>query len=295
MRSLVTVILGAAVATMLAGCPSSESPEAATSASNNHDHGHAHDHGHDHPDHGPHGGDLIELGNEQYHAELVHDEEAGTITVYVLDGAAVNQVAIDAAEVRINLVHDGSPEQFILQADPEASDEDGKSSRFISSDEELEQHLHDSTKPRLSLKIDGTQYSGEIVHDHDHAHSHAHDDALVWRRKDIKHNGFVIKLGHHAAHLHAGERVEPAVSVTRDGEPVDDAEVFNALVSTDGTAVIAEEVATVYEPTADEEPAHYAQGALSIPPNMEEIAIRYRIVLPGDGGELTQDVTIDLE
>mgnify|MGYP006188166609 CR=1 FL=1 len=28
--------------------------------------------GHAHPSHGPHGGDLIELGNEEYHAELVH-------------------------------------------------------------------------------------------------------------------------------------------------------------------------------------------------------------------------------
>lgn len=27
---------------------------------------------HAHPTHGPHGGDLIELGNEEYHAELVH-------------------------------------------------------------------------------------------------------------------------------------------------------------------------------------------------------------------------------
>ena len=294
---ILVAVLGASTAIWLAGCPSSDSasdsdrsPDEPTSSDD-----HGHDHGHDHPDHGPHGGDLIELGNEEYHAELVHDEEAGTITIYVLDGSAAKTVAIDAAAVTINLVHEGTPEQYALSATPGDGDAEGKSSRFVSEDEALERNLHAATNPRLSLKIDGKPYSGDIVHDHDHGDSHSHDDALVWRLENVSHNGFVIHLGHHASHLHAGERVEPAVSVTLDGEPVADAEVFNALVSTDGTAVVAEEVATVYEPTTDEEPAHYAQGELLIPPSMDKIAIRYRIVLPGDGGELTKDVTIELE
>lgn len=65
--------------------------------------------------------------------------------------------------------------------------------------------------------------------------------------------------------LHAGEEVEPAVSITRNGEPVSDSRVFNALFSADGKTQLAKEVATVYEPTTAEEPAHYAQGTLAIP------------------------------
>src|SRR5688572_17504984 len=62
---------------------------------------------HSHAAAGPHGGDLIGLGNEEYHAELVHDEAAGSVTLYVLDSAAKASVPIDATEVTINLTHDG--------------------------------------------------------------------------------------------------------------------------------------------------------------------------------------------
>lgn len=63
----------------------------------------------------------------------------------------------------------------------------------------------------------------------------------------------------------AGQEVEPAVSITRGSQPVSDAQVFNSLLSADGTTILAEEVATVFEPTTPEEPAHYAQGGLAVP------------------------------
>ena len=44
-----------------------------------HDHGdHGHDHAHDHA-HGPHGGEIIEIGDEEYHAEYLKTDD-GTIT-----------------------------------------------------------------------------------------------------------------------------------------------------------------------------------------------------------------------
>ena len=80
---------------------------------------------HAHPTEGPHHGDLIELGNEEYHAELIHPEdhdddahasensEAGHehagITIYILDSSAKEMVAIEASEIAINLSHDGNP------------------------------------------------------------------------------------------------------------------------------------------------------------------------------------------
>lgn len=134
------------------------------------------DHGHAHPTEGPHHGDLIELGNEEYHAELVHDETAGTVTIYVLDGGAVQQVPIKAAEVTINANRDGTPVQFQVPASPDESDPEGKSSRFVSSDQELAEHLdEEGADARLVLTINGKSYRGEIAHNHDHGHDHAHE------------------------------------------------------------------------------------------------------------------------
>ena len=132
--------------------------------------------GHAHPTEGPHHGDLIELGNEEYHAEILHDEDAGTVTIYVLNGAATEQVPIEATEVTINVKHDGKPEQFKLSASPDNNDPQGKSSRFVSSDEELAHHLdEEGAEPRLVLTINGKSYRGVITHDHHHDHEgHAH-------------------------------------------------------------------------------------------------------------------------
>ena len=134
--------------------------------------------GHAHPSEGPHHGDLVELGNEEYHGEVVHDEEHGTLEIYILDGSATKQVAIDATALTINVTHDGKPEQFTLAAKPDDGDETGKSSRFVSEDKELAEHLdEDGTNPRMVVKINGKSYRGEIKHDHDHeGHDHEHDD-----------------------------------------------------------------------------------------------------------------------
>lgn len=261
--------------------------------------------GHDHPTKGPHGGELIELGNEEYHAELLHpaghDEgDAEVVTVYILDGSAKKTVDIEATEITMNLKHDGKPEQFKLAASPDAGDAEGKSSRFISRDKELLEHFREEEiECRLVAMINGKSYNGQLHHHHDgheHAggHKHAGDDALIWRR-DVEHAGFAIRLGHHSKHLHAGEPVEPAISMTRDGKPVSNAKVFNSLVANDGKSVVAKEVATVYEPPTKDEPAHYAQGTLTIPKDVQRIVIRYRIVLPNDAGEVTYDVPVNVE
>ncbi len=127
---------------------------------------------HAHPSEGPHHGTLIELGNEAYHAELVHDDTS--VTVYVLDASASKTTPIDAVEVSINLVHDGKPLQFKLAAAPESNDPPGKSSRFsIQSAELIEELEHAHSTPKLSVMIEGKSYRGEIHHDH-HGHDHDH-------------------------------------------------------------------------------------------------------------------------
>ncbi|QDT16562.1 hypothetical protein [Alienimonas californiensis] len=163
-------VLALAVSAAFVGCaPEEDEPLAMDDAPPALADDHAgHDHG-AHPTEGLHGGGLIELGDEEYHGELIHDEAAGTVTIYILDAHVEAAVPIDAAEVTVMVVHDGNRESFKLAADPDAGDPEGKSSRFVSSDAELAEHLdHEGETAKLMVKIDGRSYSGDIAHDHDH-------------------------------------------------------------------------------------------------------------------------------
>ena len=172
---LFTLVLASATIGFV-GCKESgttvetNAPPATVDTNDDHD-----DHaGHAHPTEGPHHGGLIELGNEEYHAELVHDEDTGSVTIYVLNAAATEQVPIESTEVTINVKHDGKPEQFKLAASPDANDPQGKSSRFVSTDAELGEHLdEEGADPKLVLTINGKSFRGTIAHDHDHeGHDH---------------------------------------------------------------------------------------------------------------------------
>jgi hypothetical protein len=129
---------------------------------------------HDHPDHGPHGGDLIELGDDGYHAELV-ERDGDEIWVHLLGSDAKTAVPIDAEKLRINLVDHGNPRQFELAALPAEGDPAGQSSRFRSADPELWRLLHrEHATARLAVVIDGKQYLGTLEHERGHAHHHDH-------------------------------------------------------------------------------------------------------------------------
>lgn len=124
---------------------------------------------HEHPDHGPHKGDLIELGKEEYHAELVHPEDGGAkaVTIYILDSSATKQVPIDAKTVALNMQHEGKPEQFTLNASPDEGDPEGQSSRFTSEDPELLAHFaEDHVHGELVVKIKDNSFRGELAHEH---------------------------------------------------------------------------------------------------------------------------------
>jgi hypothetical protein len=147
---------------------------------------------------------LIELGNEEYHAELVHPkvhdadahphehgdeghkegghkeghaghDHAG-IVIYILDGSDKEAVAIEATDITLNLGHDGKPEQFKLVAMPTDTDPVGKSSRFASDDKDLLERFHEEeVDGTLVLKFNGKSYRGKVTHDHEHGHEgHSH-------------------------------------------------------------------------------------------------------------------------
>jgi hypothetical protein len=166
--------LCAVVALGLAGCgrnssPSSGNMETAGPPATS-DAGREHAHESD----GPHGGTILELG--EYHAELVHDDAAGTVTVYVLDGAAAENVPVDATEAAINLTHDGQGEQFKLAAAPVEGEPAGWSLRFVSSDAELAEELDHAGAAAFVVTINGKPHRGSIEH-HEHANEHDHDHA----------------------------------------------------------------------------------------------------------------------
>lgn len=157
---------------LIAGCNNATPPAAPPTKPEVHSEGDGHKHAEGHAEVGPHNGHLIELGKEEYHAELVHDEKAGKVTIYVLDKEAKAAVAITATELTINLKHDGKGEQFKLAAAPQDGDGEGKSSRFASEDKELAEDLdHKGVEARLVIEIEGKSFTGDIKHDHG-AHSH---------------------------------------------------------------------------------------------------------------------------
>ncbi len=159
-----TAILGIfALAILTAGCQNSQDTKPDGNAANTPA---ADGDAHAHATEGPHHGHLIELGQEEYHAELTHDEKTHKVTVYLLDGAAKSSVATESQELSINLVVEGRPVQFTLPAAPLASDPPGQTSRFELVDETLcDAWDVPQVKGRLNVSIDGNVFSGTIEHD----------------------------------------------------------------------------------------------------------------------------------
>ena len=129
-----------------------------------------------HPTEGPHGGHLIELGNEEYHAELLHDEQTHTVTVHLLDAAGKQPVAAGQPEIIIQLLQDGQFVSYTLKAVPEEGDAAGTASEFQTVDEALCDALshEDEIRGRLQATVGEGQYTGTIEHSgHDHeGHGH---------------------------------------------------------------------------------------------------------------------------
>ncbi|MCG6156369.1 hypothetical protein [Rubinisphaera margarita] len=266
-----------------------------TTSSSEEDHGHPHEEaegGHSHGE-GPHGGTVADWGGGTYHVEFTVDHDEKSATVYVLGEDQKTPVPVAAESVLLNIKDPAF--QVTLEPAPLNGETDGKASRFTGKHESL--GIVREFAGTISAEVEGTPYAGnfaEEAHGHGHGHSHGVDDALVWEGEPETHAGMTILLGHHGQHLHAGEEVEPAVAITRDGQPVADAKVFNALINGEDKSVIAAEVPTVYEPETPEEPAHYAQGGLMIPAGAKNVMIRFRIV-PAGAEPVTYDVPIAVE
>ena len=61
----------------------------------------------------PHGGTAVELGNEEFHLELVLNPATGRLTAYVLDGHLENFVRIQASTFEID-AHDATGQRSLI-------------------------------------------------------------------------------------------------------------------------------------------------------------------------------------
>lgn len=81
----------------------------------------------------PHGGTLVELGEEFAHVELVLDQASGTLTAYTLDGEAEQAVRLTQGSMELNLVPpNGPPTNVTLNgvANSLTGETDGETSQF---------------------------------------------------------------------------------------------------------------------------------------------------------------------
>lgn len=129
---------------------------------------------HAHPAHGPHGGDLIELGKEEYHLELVHDEKAGVVAFYLLDSSAKKVLASPAKEIYVNIKAAGKGKQYKIAPSPQPNDPKDNYSCYSTKDKELIETLDKhGIQASVVINIAGKQYIGKVEHHHPHDHGPA--------------------------------------------------------------------------------------------------------------------------
>jgi hypothetical protein len=107
---------------------------------------------------GPHGGAIVELGNEEYHGEVVVDGKTHTLTVYLFGPDAKTPAPIAAAEVTVTTEDD---KKLVLKA---VDAKDGKASQFQLDDKSQVEALVDAGYLHGSLQFDadGKPYHGGI-------------------------------------------------------------------------------------------------------------------------------------
>jgi hypothetical protein len=124
---------------------------------------------HQHGDEGPHGGHLVELGEEEFHAEVVLDVKTKAVSVYILSSDPHTAAPVDAKEVVLELTIDGKTAPHVAKPSPQKDDSAGKSSRFILVDDpDVKAKIDDEheLEGHVKVAINGKLYSGEITHEH---------------------------------------------------------------------------------------------------------------------------------
>jgi len=109
---------------------------------------------HAHPP-APHGGELLDLGENEYHLEMIHDHDGGNVTVYVLGKDLKTPIPVEMPV--INLQTKGGPVQVTLTAISLGAE--GKSDGWKGSHEGLKADPWDG---RIRVKIGEKTYQSSL-------------------------------------------------------------------------------------------------------------------------------------
>ena len=112
---------------------------------------------------GPHKGIVVEWGDEEYHPEIVVDQKAGTVTVYVYgnhdDLHKKKLKAIDSKT--LTLVLKTTPATTVkLEAAPEKDDPKGSSTKFTAKNDVFTKDV--KWEGTISGKVGTKPYSGDF-------------------------------------------------------------------------------------------------------------------------------------
>lgn len=112
---------------------------------------------------GPHGGTVVEWGEEEYHLELVTDAKAGTATVYVYgtheDFKKKTMKAIDAKSLTL-VLKGATPTTVKLEPAPEKDDPKGSSTKFTAKHDVFTKDM--KWEGTISGKVGTKPYSGDF-------------------------------------------------------------------------------------------------------------------------------------
>lgn len=111
----------------------------------------------------PHGGTAVELGEEEFHLELVLDRASGRLTAYILDSHLENFVRIQAStfEIEAKIAASARPLIFQAVADQSTGEKVGDTSMFEVTADWLKSV--ESFDGKLNgLEIKGKRYSGVV-------------------------------------------------------------------------------------------------------------------------------------
>ena len=113
--------------------------------------------GHHHEHAAPHGGKLVEIGEELAHLEVVWKAETGDLRIYVLDGEARNGVPL--TQVAMKLKVDQQNYELAAQSNSLSGEKPGNSSEFAGKLESLKnQSTWKGVVERVELK--GQKFDG---------------------------------------------------------------------------------------------------------------------------------------
>jgi hypothetical protein len=161
---------------------------------------------HSHPP-APHGGEVQEMGQDEYHLEMIHDHDGGHVTVYVLEKDLKTAVRVPAPVIQVNAK--GGPVQFTLTAVNPGPD--GTAEAWKGSHDGLKVDPWDGT---IRIQVRGKQFRNPLegpVHTHEPAGAKPSGAlpmpapgataAAAEHSHDPRHGGRMIELGEHEGHL----------------------------------------------------------------------------------------------